>query len=140
MVNNLSLLVYLSFGFLISVSDVRSRLIRNRHLIAFLVSGLLLHLSIFSFSNLKSCFFVILICSILHLLFGGRIGAGDLKLFWVLSFWTIDFTEWLEGITIVWLLGGLFAIIYLGFHWRNKPTELSIPFAPFIFLGFLPFV
>jgi Flp pilus assembly protein protease CpaA len=83
-------------------------------------------------------FYVSLFCIALNQLFQGKIGAGDLKLFWVISIWTSNFTEWLEGLTIAWILGGLFAIAFAALYFRRTQRKMSIPFAPFIFLGFLP--
>jgi Flp pilus assembly protein protease CpaA len=99
----------------------------------------------FNYSNLifeilRSLFYVSLFCIALNQFFQGKIGAGDLKLFWVISIWTSNFTEWLEGLTIAWILGGLFAIAFAALYFRRTQRKMSIPFAPFIFLGFLPVI
>jgi Flp pilus assembly protein protease CpaA len=83
---------------------------------------------------------VTIICLAFYFIFHGKIGAGDIKLFWVISFWTPTFIQWLEGLTMSWLLGGLFAIAYATFNRLKGKLIPSIPFAPFIFAGFLPVI
>jgi Flp pilus assembly protein protease CpaA len=137
----LRLVELLSFSLgaiVISFSDLRYRIIRNRDLALFLLIGLALNLSQDLYLNFSYLFYVTLITLALLVFFGGKIGAGDLKLFWVLSFWVPSFTKWLEGLGFSWILGGLFAIWYLAFKNRSRQRNMSIPFAPFIFLGFLP--
>ncbi len=130
-------IIYLFFAFKISISDLRYRLILNRDLLFFLIFSIALHFSRFTVENLKSLTFISLTCAALHIIFDAKIGAGDLKLLWVISFWTSSFTQWLESLTITWLLGGLFAISYGGYFYLRGSRKRSIPFAPFIFLGFL---
>jgi Flp pilus assembly protein protease CpaA len=129
---------YVLAAVVISISDIKYRIIRNRDLAIFLIFGVALNVPDYSFKNLGTLLFVSGICIALHLAFKGRIGAGDLKLFWVISFWEISFTSWLEGLTLAWILGGAFALLYLVLNKRNVRRSFSIPFAPFIFLGFLP--
>jgi Flp pilus assembly protein protease CpaA len=129
---------YILAAFVISISDVKYRVIRNRDLTIFLAVGIVLNVSDYSFKSFQTFLFVSLICIALHLAFRGRIGAGDLKLFWVISFWVNSFTSWLEGLTLAWILGGAFALLYLALNKRNMRRSFSIPFAAFIFLGFLP--
>jgi Flp pilus assembly protein protease CpaA len=137
----LRLVELLSFSlgaFVISFSDLRYRIIRNRDLVLLLLIGLAVNLSEDLHLNFSYLFYVTLITLALLVFFGGKIGAGDLKLFWVLSFWVPTFTKWLEGLSFSWILGGLFAISYLAFKNRRRQRNMCIPFAPFIFLGFLP--
>lgn len=128
---------YVLAAVVISISDVKYRIIRNRDLTIFLIFGFALNVPDYSFKNLGTLLFVSGICIALHLAFKGRIGAGDLKLFWVMSFWAISFISWLEGLTLAWILGGVFALLYLALNKRNMRRSFSIPFAPVIFLGFL---
>jgi Flp pilus assembly protein protease CpaA len=130
--------IYVVAAIIISVSDLRYRIIRNRDLLIFFFVSLLCNYSNVTFETLRSFFYISLCCIALNLVFQGKIGAGDLKLFWVISIWTSNFTKWLEGLTIAWILGGLFAITVAGLNFRRKQRKMSIPFAPFIFLGFLP--
>jgi len=137
----LRLVELLSFSLgaiVISFSDLRYRIIRNRDLVLLLLIGLAVNLSQDLHLNFFYLFYVTLITLALLVFFGGKIGAGDLKLFWVLSFWVPTFTKWLEGLSFSWILGGLFAISYLAFKNRRRQRNMCIPFAPFIFLGFLP--
>ena len=137
----LRLVELLSFSLgaiVISFSDLRYRIIRNRDLVLLLLIGLAVNLSEDQHLNFSYLFYVTLITLALLVFFGGKIGAGDLKLFWVLSFWVPTFTKWLEGLSFSWILGGLFAISYLAFKNRRRQRNMCIPFAPFIFLGFLP--
>ena len=138
MVQIFSQVVYVVAASIISISDLRYRIIRNRDLLFFFIVSLTCNYSNLTFESLRSLFFVSLFCIGLNQLFQGKIGAGDLKLFWVISIWTSNFTKWLEGLTIAWILGGLFAITVAGLNFRRKQRKTSIPFAPFIFLGFLP--
>jgi Flp pilus assembly protein protease CpaA len=138
MLQTFTLTSYILAAFIISTSDIKYRIIRNRDLIIFLVLGIVLNISDYTFKSIRTLLLVGLICNALHLAFKGRIGAGDLKLFWVISFWVISFTSWLEGLTIAWILGGTVALLYLALNKQNVRRNFSIPFAPFIFLGFLP--
>jgi Flp pilus assembly protein protease CpaA len=138
MLQTFTLTSYILVAFVISISDIKYRIIRNRDLTIFLMFGIVLNISDYSFKNLGSLLFVSGICVALHLAFKGRIGAGDLKSFWAISFWVNSFTSWLEGLTFAWILGGAFALLYLALNKRNVRRSFSIPFAPFIFLGFLP--
>jgi Flp pilus assembly protein protease CpaA len=130
--------IYVVAAIIISVSDLRYRIIRNRDLLFFFIVSLACNYSNLRFESLRSLFFVSLFCIALNQLFQGKIGAGDLKLFWVISIWTSSFTKWLESLTIAWILGGLFAIAFAALNFRRTQRKMSIPFAPFIFLGFLP--
>ena len=130
--------IYVVAAIIISVSDLRYRIIRNRDLLFFLIASLACNYSNLTFESLRSLFYISLFCIALNQLIQGKIGAGDLKLFWVISIWTSNFTEWLEGLTIAWILGGLFAIAFAALNFRRTQRKMSIPFAPFIFLGFLP--
>lgn len=133
-------IIYSIAAMFISVSDLRYRIIRNRDLIIFSVASVVFNHSNFVWENLRSLFWISLFCLVHALVFQGKIGAGDIKLFWVVSFWTSDFSNWLEGLTISWILGGLFAIAYAAFDSRRRQKNMTIPFAPFIFLGFLPVI
>ena len=132
--------IYFLAAIVISHSDLRFRIIRNRDLGIFLALGIIIKSSEITLTDLLKLFCITLICIALHLLFKGKIGAGDLKLFWAFSFWTSSISKWLVGLSFSWILGGLFAIAYMAFTYRSKKRNLSIPFAPFIFLGFLPVI
>jgi len=132
------LVIYVLAAITISVSDLRYRIIRNRDLFLFFFASVACNYSNLTFESLRSLFCISLFCIALNQIFQGKIGAGDLKLFWVISIWTSNFTKWLEGLTIAWILGGLFAIAFAALNFRRTQRKMSIPFAPFIFLGFLP--
>jgi Flp pilus assembly protein protease CpaA len=129
---------YFAAAVIISLSDIKYRTIRNRDLAVFLLFGIFFNASDYTLRNFQFLLVVSLICISLHLAFSGKIGAGDLKLFWVLFFWVLNFTKWLEGVTLAWILGGVFALAFLALTGRGRERNFSIPFAPFIFLGFLP--
>jgi len=140
MLRLVELLLFLLGAVVISFSDLRHRIIRNRDLVLLLLIGLALNLSQDLYLNFSYLIYVTLITLALLVFFRGQIGAGDLKLFWVLSFWVPSFTKWLEGLSFSWILGGLFAIWYWAIKNRSRQRNMSIPFAPFIFLGFLPII
>lgn len=122
---------------LISITDIRFRLIRNRHLIFFAGFTLICNFQKMDVSILKILLTVTLILAILHLLFSKEIGAGDLKLFWVLTFWSHSLAIWLQLFSLAWVLGGAFSTISAISIRRFKG---NIPFAPFIFLAFIPVI
>jgi len=134
------LAIYFLAAIVISHSDLQFRIIRNRDLSIFLALSIIIQSSEITSNDFSKMIYITLICVALYLLFKGKIGAGDLKLFWVVSFWTSSFSKWVVGLSLSWILGGLFAISYMAFTYRSKKRNLSIPFAPFIFLGFLPVI
>jgi Flp pilus assembly protein protease CpaA len=140
MFHPLGLAVYFLAATIISISDLRYRIIRNRDLFLLFATGCAANAPHFSAEDLQSLVYVSFACLALNFAFRGKIGAGDIKLFWVISLWTTSFPKWLEGFTIAWVLGGLFAIAYSGVNWWKGQRKSSIPFAPFIFLGFLPVI
>jgi len=133
----LPLTFYFLSALFISRSDIRYRVIRNRDSLAFFLLGVILNCKRYTLNGFIPLILITLICLGLHLAFRGKIGAGDLKLFWVIWFWTFSFTNWLEGLTLAWVLGGLYAIVHFALNRGDKQKDKSIPFAPFIFLGFL---
>jgi Flp pilus assembly protein protease CpaA len=140
MLRFLGLTIYAFAALMISISDLRYRIIRNRDLLLFFLASLSINYSGLSFGDLRSLFIIALLCVSLGLLFQGKIGSGDLKLFWVISIWTSGFSEWLQGLAMAWILGGLFAMALVILNLGHKQKKTSIPFAPFIFLGFLPVI
>jgi Flp pilus assembly protein protease CpaA len=132
--------IYLLAATVITVSDLKYRIIRNRDLLALLLVSAAINYSQLKAETFASLIYVSTACIALHLIFRGKIGAGDIKLFWVISLWTTGFVQWVEGLTMSWVLGGLFAIAYAAFNRWNGKRIASIPFAPFIFLGFLPVI
>ena len=136
----LGLTIYTFAASMISRSDLKYRIIRNRDLLLFCLASLSINFSELSVDGLRSLFIIALLCVSLGFLFQGKIGSGDLKLFWVISIWTSDFSEWLHGLATAWILGGLFAMVLVILNLGHKQKKMSIPFAPFIFLGFLPVI
>jgi len=125
---------YCVFALLISKSDIQFRIIRNKDLLIFATISVVLNIpnhGIYFFRNLIPA---VLLLLLLHLLFRNRIGAGDLKLFLVLIIWSDSFNQWLQFISLSWVLGGLFAI---GYILQNRRFNTNIAFAPFIFVAFL---
>jgi leader peptidase (prepilin peptidase)/N-methyltransferase len=128
-----SALGYIFFAARISKSDLKLRIIRNRDLSFFAIFSLIANLQSLRIELLREMSLVTLTLGILTLFFRRRIGAGDLKLFWVLSLWTADFTFWFQYFSLAWVLGGLFSVASAVFLRRVKG---NIPFAPFIFVAF----
>ena len=123
------------FAMVISSTDIRYRLIRNRHLLIFAGFTFICNFQKIDVSTPKILLAVTLILAILHLLFPKDIGAGDLKLFGVISFWSQSFAIWLQLFSLAWVLGGAFSAISAISFWKFRR---NIPFAPFIFLAFIP--
>ena len=123
------------FALLISITDIRYRLIRNRHLRIFAGFTLICNFQKIDVSTLQILLAVTLILAILHLLFPKEVGAGDLKLFWIISFWSHSFAIWLQLFSLAWVLGGAFSAISAISFWKFRR---NIPFAPFIFLALIP--
>lgn len=137
MTHGISTASYLIFAIVISISDIRNRLILNRHLLLFLFLSLLLNAADLNRNDFYKFIGISIMCLSLHSIFRGRIGAGDLKLFWVLGLWSSTFIEWLQFLAMSWLLGGLFSLGYMSVFFLLGQRKFSIPFAPFIFLGFM---
>ena len=123
------------FALLISITDIRYRLIRNRHLLIFAGFTLICNFQKIDVSTLQILLAVTLILAILQVIFPKEVGAGDLKLFWVISFWSHSFAIWLQLFSLAWVLGGAFSAISAISFWKFRR---NIPFAPFIFLAFIP--
>ena len=124
---------FLYFGISISVSDIRNRIIRNLSLLKFFTTSLLIFIITSRSINFWVLLFALASTPIFYAIFSGKIGAGDVKLFIVLSIWCRDINQWLEYFALSWILGGLFAILQLR---RKSPLKQRIAFAPFIFLAF----
>lgn len=133
MVRVLSIFGYLIFALNISISDLEFRIIRNRDLLWFSGFTFVLNWKQFSSQTLIQILVATLLLATLHLVFSGRIGAGDLKLFWIISFWPTSFSSWLQSFSLCWVLGGISSAFFVLIFRRYNG---NIPFAPFIFSGF----
>jgi len=127
--------LYIYFGLTISLQDFNHHLIRNQSLIRFLVSSSATFIIAGRSVSFAVISFATLFAILLRLVFAENIGAGDLKLFIVLSIWSSNVESWLSSFTISWILGGLVSAIVL---LRKRQLNKRFAFAPFIFLGFLP--
>ena len=118
------------FAIFISIRDLQTHLIKNRTVILFAICGS------FVAYPLRPIWFVYttVITLLLHVMARGKIGAGDLKLFWILLIWSKGFDSWLNSFMVSWILGGLFSI---GLWLLRSERKSNIPFAPFIFIGFI---
>lgn len=125
---------YLGFAFVISKSDITRRVISNKSLLIFATISMILNLDFLGFSYLLNLSLAAFLLIALHLVFKGRIGPGDLKLFLVMTIWAPVFSDWLEFFAWAWIFGGIFSIASSLF---SRRITASIPFAPFIFLAFL---
>ena len=126
---SLQFLPLLLFGLPIAISDLRSRIIPNKLLVAMFFSSLLLrllwdphHLSL-AFS-ISAC--AMIFAALLWLVSRRRIGMGDLKLMVVSAFLLADFSRSLYA----WLLGLIFGLVTLLIVRKRE-----IPFAPALLLA-----
>jgi Flp pilus assembly protein protease CpaA len=138
MLQAISLLGYLVFAVRISVTDLKYRLIYHKDLFVLLAFIATLGLNgIDSPRSFDQIALVTLVLGVFFLIFGRHIGAGDIKLFWVMSFWSESFVKWLQLFSFAWVLGGIFTLATVLLHRRISG---SIPFAPFIFIAFFSLV
>lgn len=125
---------YLSFALIISKRDISLRIISNRNLARFAIFSIICNTKFVSLINFLNLGLITILLILLHIVFKGRIGPGDLKLFWVMTVWTPVFLDWLAFFAWAWILGGIFTIASSLY---SRRVSASIPFAPFIFLAFL---
>lgn len=125
---------YLVFALIISKSDITHRIISNKNLASFAIFSVLLNIEFLGLTFLISVGLATCLLIAIHIIFSGRIGSGDLKLFWVMTIWSPVFLEWLVFFAWAWILGGIFSIAASLY---SRRIGASIPFAPFIFLAFL---
>lgn len=135
MSSSISIAAYASCAGLISITDIRYGLIRNKHLFLFATITLICNLRYLDVTSLKNLLVVTGLLVIMLVLFNQAIGAGDLKLFWVISLWCHSLTIWLQLFSFAWVLGGIFSVTSAAFFRSSKG---NIPLAPFIFLAFIP--
>lgn len=128
---------YLYFALSISLRDIKLQKIVNKELLLFSLFTIAIRFPHLDHHSLNRIAWVTLTLAILHAIFAGQIGAGDLKLFWVISFWANSWITWLQLFSLVWVLGGVFSVSVALSH---RKFSGNIPFAPFIFLGFLPVI
>jgi Flp pilus assembly protein protease CpaA len=126
---------YFIFALIISRSDIKYRIISNRSLVLFAIFSILCNLKILDSTLLICVGLGIFLIIAIHIIFRGRIGPGDLKLFWVMTIWAPIFSQWLGYFAWAWILGGIFSIATF---LHSRKFGGSIPFAPFVFLAFLP--
>jgi len=121
------------FGVRISMSDLLLRRIRNIDLGYFATASILANFDDILRIETDSLFWTLATCLALYIFSGARIGAGDIKLFAVMSIWHLDYLDWLYSFGISWILGGAVA---LGLLLAKRANSGSIAFAPMIFIGF----
>ena len=105
----------------ISYYDVKFHLIRNIDLIALLTAT-----SLQSIGNLKYALFNLGVYISVNIVARGNIGAGDIKLSFVIGFLMNSFSQVTNAILIAWIIGGLYSLVR---------RDQAIPFAPFMILG-----
>ena len=133
MLASLQIATFTYFAIRISTSDILLRTIRNIDLGYFLTASLIVNNEKLRGTSFVGALGVVMVCLFLHFAFRGKFGIGDLKLFIAMGAWAPDFLTWFHNFGFSWSLGGIFAVIQ--FLARRKQST-SIPFAPFIFLGF----
>ena len=124
---------YLGFALIISKSDINRRIISNRNLVLFGIFSLLVNPEFIQLASLRTVSFAIFLLVSFAIIFMGRIGPGDLKLFLVMTIWAPVLLNWLEFFAWAWILGGIFSVVS---SLISRRIGASIPFAPFIFLAF----
>jgi len=105
----------------ISYYDVKFHLIRNIDLLALLTVT-----SLQSMGNLKYALFSLGVYISVNIVARGNIGAGDIKLSFVIGFLMNSFSQVTNAILIAWIIGGLYSLVR---------GDQAIPFAPFMILG-----
>ena len=124
---------YLGFALIISKSDINRRIISNRNLVLFGIFSLLVNPEFIQLASLRTVSFAIFLLVSFAIIFMGRIGPGDLKLFLVMTIWAPVLLNWLEFFARAWILGGIFSVVS---SLILRRIGASIPFAQFIFLAF----
>ena len=104
----------------VSWFDIRFHLIRNIDLVVILI------LSMPFFNNWILGCLNLLSYLVINLITKGGIGAGDVKLSFLLAMQLSSFPALLNSLSFTWILGGIFALI------SRAPT---IAFAPFMICG-----
>jgi len=105
----------------ISYYDVKFHLIRNIDLLALLTAT-----SLQSIGNLKYALFSLGVSILVNIVARGNIGAGDIKLSFVIGFLMNSFSQVINAILIAWIIGRLYSLVR---------RDQAIPFAPFMILG-----
>jgi prepilin signal peptidase PulO-like enzyme (type II secretory pathway) len=100
---------------------VKFHLIRNIDLLALLTAT-----SLQSIGNLKYALFSLGVYISVNIVARGNIGAGDIKLSFVIGFLMNSFSQVTNAILIAWIIGGLYSLVR---------RDQAIPFAPFMILG-----
>lgn len=113
-------LVLLVMMIWVSWFDIRFHLIRNIDLVVILI------LSMPFFNNWILGCLNLLSYLVINLITKGGIGAGDVKLSFLLAMQLSSFPALLNSLSFTWILGGIFALI------SRAPT---IAFAPFMICG-----
>ena len=132
MAAHLDFVVFLFFALRISLSDIAIYTIRNWDLGYFLLSTFLLHGTLGLAGSYK--YLVTLVLLVCALLLGKWVGAGDLKLLMILTFFTYTYEDWLASLIRALFFAGIFAVSKL--LW-NRSGEGLVAMAPFLFLGFI---
>ena len=113
----ITLLIMLTW---ISVYDIRFHLIRNIDLVIIFLL-LIPNFDNWLFACLNLSFYLLL-----NMISKGVIGAGDIKLSFLLALQLASVTALMNSLSFTWILGGLYALI------SRSP---AIAFAPFMICG-----
>lgn len=122
---------------IIAVIDLDKYIIPNSAVILFLITGIIYHfIDIEMAMSLRLLGFCAGLFAPLTvaLISRGGIGGGDIKLLGAMGFW-VGFPGILYIFFISSFLGGIISIIFLIIKRKNKKD--SLPFAPFLAVGFL---
>lgn len=105
----------------ISYYDIKFHLIRNIDLLVLLIATTLQNIE-----NLKYAFLCLGVYLFINLIAKGNIGAGDIKLSFVIGFLLNSLPQVFNAILIAWIIGGIYSL---------TRRDHAIPFAPFMILG-----
>lgn len=119
---------------MITVYDMKHHIISNRFLLVLTVLRVIFFLCFrnFTLSKLIEISIVVFIGISLYLLLKGKIGAGDIKLIFVISLY-LTTKEFIYAMLITMIFMLLSGIVLLYFNEANKKS--FVPLAPFIALG-----
>jgi len=119
---------------IIMIYDMKQRVISNRFLIVLAIVRVMLFFVLHDFTLLKllEITVVISIGILVYRILKGKIGAGDIKLIFVISLY-LTTKEFIYAIFITMLFMLLSGIVLLCFKEANKKS--FVPLSPFIALG-----
>lgn len=112
----LKILLAIAFVIIITIEDIREYKIKNRTVIIFLVSGLIINIFTGNKNDIISGFIGLIVPLVLLPLFAANmLGAGDIKAFCVLGI-IFGWRAAIEIVLLSFLCGGIIAVGYMVFR------------------------